>query len=128
MKDIHASLEGTHSLMVTEPPTMKMRVKDGKEEPVVNRKTKAPEFVLMVFAKPIVPDDNGRLGKGEEIKVNLTADPGEGFTPGTYVELLDLVVNTYEMRNDDGVITASGLWFRAAGVKPAKASAAPKAA
>lgn len=128
MQDIPANVTGTHSLMVTELPTMKMRTKDGKEEPVINKHTGAPEFVLMLFAKPIVPDENGRFGKGEEIKVNLTADPGEGFTPGTYVELLDLVVNTYQMRNDKGQITASGLWFRAAGVKPAKASAPPKAA
>ena len=59
----------------------------------------------------------------KEIKVNLPTDPGEGFHEGTYVELINTVINTYEMRNDSGQITASGLWFKADGLKPATTNA-----
>jgi hypothetical protein len=117
MQDISINLSN-YRLMVTEEPTTKMREnKAGEMEPVTN-KAGETQFVVVLFAKQR-PRQGQRPGKGEEIKVNLPVDPGDGFVEGSYVELIDPVLNTYEMRNDEGRITASGLWFKAAGLKPA---------
>lgn len=125
MKDIPANLSG-HKLMVTEEPQMKMREnKSGEMETVVDRDGVA-QFVVMLFVKP-KPQPGVRQGKGEEIKVNLSADPGEGFDEGSYVELINPVLNTYEMRGEGGEITNAGIWFKADGLKPVGA-ALPNAA
>jgi hypothetical protein len=34
--------------------------------------------------------------------VNLPVDPGDGFEEGSYVELINPLLNTYEMRDDNG--------------------------
>ncbi|WP_026452809.1 hypothetical protein [Saccharomonospora iraqiensis] len=128
MDDIPVNLSG-YRLMVTEEPTMKMREnKAGEMEPATDRYGVA-KFVVMLFAKPR-PVQGQRTGKGEEIKVTLVADPGEGFEEGSYVELINPILNTYEMRGEDGRITASGVWFKADGLKPAgpSISSAPSAA
>lgn len=110
-----------YRLMVTEEPTMKMREnKGGEMEPATDRDGVA-KFVVMLFAKPR-PRPGERTGRGEEIKVTLACDPGEGFTEGSYVELVNPVLNTYEMRGEDGQITGSGVWFKADGLKPVGAS------
>jgi hypothetical protein len=49
-----------------------------------------------------VPQQGKRPGKGEEIRVNLPVDPGDGFEEGSYVELINPLLNTYEMRDDNG--------------------------
>jgi hypothetical protein len=122
LQDIPVYLGG-YRLLVTEAPCVKMRELDnGDQMPVVDRRTGAEQYVVVVFAKP-QPVQGRRASKGEEIKVNLPADPGEGFDEGTYVELVNAVINTYEMRNDSGQITASGLWFKADGLKPATMNA-----
>jgi hypothetical protein len=118
MQDISINLSN-YKLMVTEAPTMKTREnpQTGELETVTNRAGEV-QFVVVLFAKPI-PREGRRQGKGDEIRVNLAAEPGDGFEEGTYVELINGVLNTYEMRDDTGRITASGLWFKADGLKPA---------
>ena len=119
---------GGYKFMVTEAPTMKLKEVNGEMIPAVDRRTGATSFVVMLFAKPRKAGPNGRIGKGEEIKVTLATDPGDGFDEGTYVELLDPVLNTYQTTNDEGRITGSGLWFKAEGLKPAGAGAVRDAA
>lgn len=119
MRDIPVNLGG-FKLMVTEPPTMKMTEKDGTTVPVLDRNTKTPVFVVSLFAKRR-PQEGGYASKGEEIKVTLTADPGEGFEEGIYVELIDAVVNSYSLETEDGRIL-SGISFKAMGLKPVTTS------
>lgn len=119
MRDLPINLGG-YRLMVTDEPQMKMKQNDqGELEPVTNRDGEQ-QFVVSLFAKPL-PGADGRTGKGEEISVNLTADPGDGFEPGSYVELVNAVVNHYAIadKQDPGKIANAGLWFRAGGLKPA---------
>jgi len=117
MRDIPVNLGG-YRLMVTEEPQMKMRLNDaGEQEPVVDRDGVA-QFVVMLFAKA-KPLPGVRSGRGEEIKVNLPADPGDGFAEGTYVELVGAVVNTFEIpdKDDPRKIAQAGIWFKADGLK-----------
>lgn len=118
MKDISINVSN-YRFMVTEAPTMKtFENKEGEFEPVVNKRTGETPFVVMLFAKPR-PVPGERTGKGEEIKVNLPRDPGEGFDEGSYVELINPLLNTYEMRGENNEITNAGIWFKADGLKPA---------
>ncbi len=118
MRDIPANLNG-HKLMITEPPAMKTRSvkqKDGSftEEIVVNND-------VTMFAVDLLVKERAQPGrkasKGEVITVTLTADPGEGFEEGDYVELIDLVINPYRIDSEDGRVIA-GIAFKAAGLKP----------
>jgi hypothetical protein len=56
--------------------------------------------------------------KGEEIRVTLETDPGEGFEEGQLVELIGARVSPYSFKNGRGE-TVSGMAFAAAGLKPA---------
>lgn len=127
MKDI-PFISSDYKFMITEAPTMKMREeKSGELVPAFDKNTKAIPFVVMLFAKPR-PIEGQRTGKGEEIKVTLSTEPGEEFEEGMYVELISPVLNTWQTTGDDGRISASGLWFKAAGIKPAGPGAAQSAA
>ncbi|GLY35254.1 hypothetical protein Amsp01_012780 [Amycolatopsis sp. NBRC 101858] len=125
MQDIPFVSSG-YRFMVTEAPIMKMREVKGEMVPATDREGN-PAFVVMLFAKPRQVEGR-RPGKGEEIKVTLAADPGEGFEEGSYVELIDPVLNTWQTTGDDGRISGSGLWFKALGLKPVGAGAAQRAA
>jgi hypothetical protein len=120
MQDIPANLGG-YKLIVSEEPSMKMREdrETGQMVPVVDREG-VTQFVVSLFAKPI-PAPGALARKGEEIKVTLSTDPGEGFEEGTRVELINAVVNLYSMpdKQDPRKIASAGLWFKAAGMKPA---------
>ena len=119
MKDLPISFGG-HRVMVTEAPQTKMREnKQGELETVTNREGEQ-QFIVSLFVKAL-PSGDGRTGKGEEITVNLPVDPGDGFEPGVYVELINPVVNHYAIpdREDPSKIANAGLWFKAAGLKPA---------
>jgi hypothetical protein len=120
MDNIPGNLGG-YKLIVSEEPTMKMREdkQTGEMVPVVDRDG-VTQFVVSLFAKPI-PVAGQLPRKGEEIRVTLTSDPGEGFEEGTRVELINLVVNLYAMpdREDPRKIASAGLWFKADGMKPA---------
>ncbi|NKQ57584.1 hypothetical protein HFP15_32450 [Amycolatopsis sp. K13G38] len=117
MKNIPANLSG-YKLMVSEAPVMKMRENEhGEMVPALNWRDEV-QFVVSLFAKRRPSSDGRPVGKGEEIRVTLAADPGEGFEEGTYVELIDATVSPWAMKEgSDGV--RSGLSFKAAGLKPA---------
>ncbi|WP_037317175.1 hypothetical protein [Amycolatopsis orientalis] len=110
MRNIPVNLAG-YRLTVSENPEMKMRKVDGREEVVTDREGVTKYTVaLMVKAKG---------EKGEEIRVTLDADPGEGFSEDdmTRVELIDPRVTPYSFKNDRGE-TVSGVAWGAAGMKP----------
>jgi hypothetical protein len=120
MRDIPANLNG-HKLMITEPPAMKTRSikqKDGSyvEEVVISRDE------VTMFAVELLVKERAAAGrkasKGEVISVTLTADPGDGFEEGDFIELIDLVINPYRIDSEDGRVIA-GIAFKAAGLKPA---------
>jgi len=119
MRDIPADLGG-YTLMVTECPERKTREVDGRSEAVVDRATNAAVFTVSLFAK-LRAGDGVRRAKGEEIKVTLETDPGEGFDEGAYVQLVNLRVSPYSFLNDRGQ-TLSGLSFKAVGLTPVQAS------
>jgi phage tail sheath gpL-like len=107
VRDIPVYLGG-YKLMVTDEPTLKTREVNGQLETVTDREG-VNQYVVSLFAK--------RKGeKGEEIKVTLSTDPGEGFEDGDLVELLDATVSPYSFKNDRGE-TVSGIAFKAAGLK-----------
>ncbi|GAA3891398.1 hypothetical protein GCM10022243_65360 [Saccharothrix violaceirubra] len=122
LQDLPVMLNG-YRLMITEAPAVKTReAEDGTVSPVVDRLSGETQYVVTVFAKP-VPVEGRRPGKGEEIRVNLPGDPGDKFGEGMYVELVNAVVNTYEIpdRVDPRKIASAGLWFKASGLKPVRA-------
>lgn len=110
MRDIPVNLGG-YTLLVTEEPTQKTRERNGKTEFVVDNRTGAALFTVSLLVK-----QQGQ--RGEEIKIDLEADPGEGFEAfRSVVELVDARLNYYEFTNDEGN-KVSGIKFRAAGLKP----------
>lgn len=117
MRDIPVNLGG-YKLMVVEPPCPKTReVTPGVVERVVDRQG-VTQFVVSLFAKlRVVPGE--RAPKGEEIKVTLGTDPGEGFEEDALVELIDAKLNAYQIDNGDGRVT-SGVSFKAMGLKPVR--------
>lgn len=112
MRDLPVDLSG-YRLLVTEAPAMKMRERSGAMEPVTDRHG-VTQFSVSLFAKRR-PGPDGFAGKGEEIRVTLTTDPGEGFEEGTYVALLDPRVSPFSLTTEDGRVI-SGLSFKAAGL------------
>ena len=116
MRDIPVNLGG-YKLTVVEPPAPK--TKDGPggvPEPVLDRNG-VQQFVVSLFAKLRVQPGE-RAPKGEEIKVTLACDPGEGFGEDARVELVDARLNAYQIDNGEGRVT-SGIAFKALGLKPA---------
>jgi hypothetical protein len=113
MRNIPINLSG-YKIKVVESPIMKM--KQGTNEPVTAYDGTI-QFVVSLFFKP-QPEPGKQAGKGEEIRVTLTADPGDGFTEDTVVELIDPTVSAYSMKTEDGR-DLSGISFKAAGLKPA---------
>ena len=59
------------------------------------------QFVVSLFVKQRVRPGE-RAPKGEEIKVTLATDPGEGFDEDTRVELVDPRINSYQIDSPDG--------------------------
>jgi hypothetical protein len=108
MRNIPVVLDG-FKLMITEEPALKTREVNGVTEVVTDRDG-ANVYTVSVFAK-------ARGEKGEEIKVTLATDPGEGFADGDLVELVGATVSPYSFKNDRGE-TVSGIAFRAIGLKP----------
>jgi len=110
MKNIPVNLTG-YRLTVSEDPEMKTRKENGVEKVVTDRDGVTKYTVaLMVKAK-------GQ--KGEEIRVTLDSDPGEGFSEDemTRVELIDPRVTPYSFKNERGE-TVSGVAWGAVGMKP----------
>ncbi|MBB5153022.1 hypothetical protein [Saccharopolyspora phatthalungensis] len=116
LKNIPANMQG-YKLMITEAPAMKMRENEdtGQVEPVTDRQG-VQQFVVSLFAKrKAQPGEYAE--KGEEIKVTLTADPGEGFEEGTYVQLVDATVSPWQTERKGRY--SSGISFKANGLTPA---------
>ena len=113
MRDIPVELSG-YRLTVVEEPEVKQK-RDGSG-PVLDRQG-ATQFVVSVFAKRI-PVPGEFAGKGEEIRVTLESDPGEGYQEGLRVELVHPRVNAWEIRDDESGRVSSGLSFKALGLKP----------
>ena len=119
MKNLPVDLRG-FKLMVTEAPEMKTRVdrETGQVTPVTEYGSDEPQFVVVLFAKAKEVGASGRRDKGEEIKVTLPRDPGEGIEEGMLVELSGATVSPYEIKNDAGYITMSGLSYKARTIVP----------
>ncbi len=115
MRDIPVVLSG-YKLTVVEPPAPKTRDDgNGGQVAVVDRQG-VSQFVVSLFAKLRVGPGE-RAPKGEEIKVTLATDPGEGFGEDARVELIDARLNAYQIDTEDGR-SISGVSFKAMGLKP----------
>ena len=106
MRDIPVMLSG-YRLTVVEPPAPKTREDGNGGQVIVTDRQGVTQFVVSLFAKLSVAAGQ-RAPKGEEIKVTLEADPGEGFEEGMRVELQNARLNAYEMQTPDGR-TMSGM-------------------
>ncbi|GHH59788.1 hypothetical protein [Lentzea cavernae] len=105
-------------LMISEAPVMKMKKDDKTGQPVPATDHFGVQlFVVSLFAKSL-PNADGYAPKGEEIKVTLTSDPGDGFNEGDYVSLIAPTVSPWS--NDNG----GGVSWRAEGLAPAIRAAA----
>jgi hypothetical protein len=115
MRDIPVLLSG-YKLTVVEPPAPKTRDDGNGGQVVVVDRQGVTQFVVALFAKLRVGAGE-RAPKGEEIKVTLVTDPGEGFIEDTRVELIDPRINAYQIDTEDGR-SISGISFKALGLKP----------
>ncbi len=123
MRDIPVVLSA-YKLTVVEPPAPKTRDDgNGGQIAVVDRQG-VTQFVVSLFAKLRVQPGE-RAPKGEEIKVTLATDPGEGFGEDTRVELVDARLNAYQIDQGDGRVM-SGVAFKAMGLKPLHVQRAEK--
>jgi hypothetical protein len=109
MRNIPINLGG-YRLMISEAPTMKTRKGKNGQDEVVTDNDGVTKFVVSLFAKI-------KGQKGEEIKVTLATDPGDGFDEGELVELVNPVASPYSFKNDRDE-TVAGIAFSAAGLKP----------
>ncbi len=124
LRDLPVVLD-QYKLTIVEPPAPKMREDDkvkGRLVPVTDAQG-AQMFVVSLFAKLQVPPGQ-RAPKGEEIKVTLECDPGDGFHEDMRVALHNPRINAYQMENNGRV--SSGISFKAAGLAPAGPPPAPR--
>ena len=123
IKDLPVELGG-YRCTVVDPPCPKTR-DDGKGNQVtVTDRNGVVQFVVSLFVKQRVQTGE-RAPKGEEIKVTLATDPGEGFDEDTRVELIDARLNAYQIDTEDGR-SISGIAFKAMGLKPVQTVRAEK--
>jgi hypothetical protein len=115
MRDIPVLLNG-YRLTVVEPPEPKTRDDGTGRQVTVTDRNGVTQFVVSLFAKQRVGPGE-RAPKGEEIRVTLATDPGEGFEEDTRVELVDARLNAYQIDTEDGR-SISGIAFKAMGLKP----------
>lgn len=116
MRDIPVMLDG-YKLTVVEPPAPKMR-EDGT---LITNRDGVTQFVVSLFAK-LRTQPGQRAPKGEEIKVTLETDPGEGFEEDVRVALVAPRLNAYQIDTEDGR-SISGISFKAMGLTPVGAPA-----
>jgi hypothetical protein len=119
MRDIPVMLDG-YKLTVVEPPAPKVR-EDGT---VVTNRDGVTQFVVSLFAK-LRAQPGQRVPKGEEIKVTLETDPGDGFGEDARVALVGARVSAYQIDTPDGR-SLSGISFKAVGLAPAGAGPMPR--
>ncbi len=114
LRNIPVELSG-HKVLVTEAPTVKTREGKSGVAEVVTDYNGATQYVVVLFVKPR-PNEQGRAGKGAEIKCTLETDPGDGVSEGDLVELINPRVSHWENEIDGRAM--SGLAWRATGIKP----------
>ncbi len=119
MRDLPVDLGG-YTLIVSESPCVKTREEDGQTVEVVDRATNAKVFTVSLFAKLRAEGPGGRRAKGEEIRVTLETDPGEGFEEGASVALVNARVSPYAIEGPYGM--NAGISFKAVGLAPAPVS------
>lgn len=117
MRDLSVNFMN-YLLRIVEEPSVKQK-RDGSG-PVVDRNG-AVQYQVSLFAKRIAQEGEW-APKGEEIRVTLETDPGEGFQEGLKVELIDPRVNAWEIRDEESGRVSSGLAFKALGLKPGQLS------
>lgn len=110
MKNISINLAG-YRLTVAEAPAVKVK-EDGTPK---TDWSGATQYEVALFVRQI-PQAGQRTPKGEEIRVTLATDPGEGFGEGEWVELIDPRVSPWEIKEQGRM--SSGLSFKALGLKP----------
>jgi hypothetical protein len=120
MRDLPVVLSG-YKCTVVDPPRPKTRDDGSGGQVVVTDRDGVTQFVVSLFLKQRVGAGE-RAPKGEEIKVTLATDPGEGFEEDTRVELIDARLNAYQIETEDGR-SISGISFKAMGLKPVGAAA-----
>ena len=113
MRDLSVNFMN-YLLRVVDEPSPKQK-RDGSG-PVVDRNG-AIQYAVSLFAKRIAAEGEW-APKGEEIRVTLETDPGEGYQEGMRVELIDPRVNAWEIRDEESGRVSSGLAFKALGLKP----------
>src|SRR5919107_2004547 len=123
MRDLPVLLSG-YKLTIVDAPAPKTRDDGSGRQVVVTDRDGVTQFVVSVFAKQRVGPGE-RAPKGEEIKVTLATDPGEGFEEDTRVELIDARLNAYQIDTEDGR-SISGIAFKAMGLKPVGRAGAEK--
>lgn len=102
LRNIPVLTEG-FKFMIVEAPTMKLKKNDKTGELVPHTNYKGVQlFVVTLFAKPL-PNSEGYAGKGEEIKVTLSIDPGDDFAEGQYVSLVSATVSPWKTDNGAGL-------------------------
>ncbi len=121
MRNLPVLFDG-YSLTVTEPPEPKTFEDDNGKAVLATDRDGNQMFVVSLFVKQRRTEEGGRRPKGEEIRVTLEIDPGEEFGDGDQVELVNPRVSPYQMTNANGVVTNSGISFRASTVKRAGTS------
>ncbi|MEV6797422.1 hypothetical protein AB0M91_03635 [Micromonospora rifamycinica] len=108
MRNIPVNLAG-YKLRVVEEPSVKA---DQEGKVITAYGTNDPLYTVAVFAKPVATED-GYRGKGEELKITLSTEPGQ-VEEGELVELIGPTVSHWER---DG---RSGLTWKAQGLKTAR--------
>ena len=116
MRDIPVMLDG-YKLTVVEPPAPKMREDAAGNLVPATTRDGVTQFVVSLFAK-LRTAPGQRAPKGEEIKVTLETDPGDGFGEDVRVALVSPRINAYQIDNADGR-SISGISFKAVGLAPA---------
>lgn len=125
MRDLPVMLSG-YKLTVVDPPMPKTREDGTGRQVTVTDRDGVVQFVVSLFAKQRVTPGM-RAPKGEEIKVTLACDPGEGFEEDVRVELIDARINAYQIETADGRVM-SGIAFKAQSIKQASPAAEGTAA
>jgi hypothetical protein len=111
-----------YKLTIVEPPAPKTREDENGRSVVVTDRQGATQFVVSLFAKLQVQPGQ-RAPKGEEIRVTLECDPGEGFVEDMRVALHQPRINAFQIENKENGRVTSGISFKAAGLAPAAAPA-----
>ena len=123
MRDLEVVLD-TYKLTVVDPPAPKMREDANGNLVAATTRDGVTLFVVSLFAK-LRTAPGQRAPKGEEIKVTLETDPGDGFGEDVRVALVNPRINAYQIDNADGR-SISGIAFKATGLTHAGPAPAPR--